>query len=1284
MGQTESLNSNSSISKKVDKDGSDSIQFTINDVPHIVHKNQTAYVSLNVYIRDVANLKGTKSMCLEGGCGACIVAAQIRNSDIISVNSCLVPVLLCDGWKITTIEGLGNKKSGYHTLQAALAGMNGSQCGYCSPGWVMSMYSVIQNEKIKMEEVENSFASNICRCTGYRPILDAFKSFAVDAPPTSKKIRDIEDMYNVSGCKKCTKKICNNSCEKMEIIDQSSFPRSLELKFHEVIFHKILDIKDIFKIFQKYPKASFILNGGNTGHGVYRTKNIQVCIDINDVQDLHRVVKDEKMLTLGANVSLSTAKSTFEKFMTDKNFSYLKQMAEHIDLVASIPIRNIGTIGGNLMMKNHHNEFPSDIFLIFETAGAKIHILDSPSLKNIITFVEFLKLKMHMKLMYSIELPALDEQYHYKSYKTMPRAQNAHAIINAGFLFKLDHNGQVLEKPNILFGGIKPEFLHASETEQFFIGKHLFNNNDLSNGLKLLYSELEPDYVLPDYKANFRKLLATCLFYKFVLSINSNAINSKLKSGGTLLQRGLSSGKQDFDTDRNIWPVNQPIPKIESLYQTSGEAEYVNDIPIKNNEVFCALTLAEAPGILERIHYQEALDINGVIAFYCAKDVPGKNAYINSVNQYFFLEEDELLFAENEVSYAGQPYGMIVAENQNVALYAASLVKIVYPNGPRQKPMITVHDVIASNDKTRMNCAVDWPAKEPAGTNVKHTFKGFYECGTQYHFTMESQSCVCEPVEDGINIHPATQWMDLIQASVATLLNLPMHSVNVKVRRLGGSYGAKISRSSQIACACALACHKLNRPARMILTIEDNMRALGKRTASFMEYEVSTDDSGKIQQMDVNYWGNVGASFNESHSMLTAHHFYNCYDFSTWSIKGFDVKTNLPGNTWCRAPGSTEGIATVEQIMDRIAKITKQDPINVRIINMNEEDKTALVPMIEELKKTSDYDNRVALVKEYNQNNRWKKKGISMVPMKYPLWIFGQYHSLVSIYARDGTVSITHAGIEMGQGIHTKVAQVAAHILGIDLKMINVKPSISWTTPNSFVTGGSLGSDALGYATLRACKILLERLQPIKDSLGGKPKWGELIMAAHNKNVDLCASFMFNAEQDVKNYPIYGVTVSEVEIDVLTGQHLISRVDILEDAGVSLSPEIDVGQVEGAFVMGIGFWTSEELIYDPETGGLTNYRTWNYKVPGAKDIPVDFRVSFRRNAPNPLGVLSSKTAGEPPLCMSCSIPLAIRQALDSARADAGNSDTWYQLDNQLSTEKILLSSLTKVEDLQLN
>jgi len=281
-----------------------------------------------------------------------------------------------------------------------------------------------------------------------------------------------------------------------------------------------------------------------------------------------------------------------------------------------------------------------------------------------------------------------------------------------------------------------------------------------------------------------------------------------------------------------------------------------------------------------------------------------------------------------------------------------------------------------------------------------------------------------------------------------------------------------------------------------------------------------------------------------------------------------------------------------------------------------------------------------------------------------------KYHCLISVFGGDGSVSVAHNGIEMGQGINTKVAQVVAFELGIDVSMVKIKAVTALTNPNGATTGGSAGSECNVLAALKACEILKDRLSPTREKLGKDATWQEIISAANSANVDLCARYMMEGKKDDYNgYSVWGVAVNEVEVDILTGEMFIVRADIVEDAGLSTSPQVDIGQVEGAFAMGLGLWTSEEIKHDPVTGELLTKNTWEYKPPAAKDIPQDFRVTLMPNARNPFGVLSSKATGEPALLLGISVLFAIWDALNSSRVDAGQSG-WWQLNGPATVEHI--------------
>ncbi|XP_058053764.1 xanthine dehydrogenase/oxidase-like [Anopheles bellator] len=1257
--------------------------FSINGKPYQINaKNFPVETSLNSFIRNHAHLTGTKFMCLEGGCGACVVnlsGVHPATSDAFSyaVNSCLFPVLACHGMDVTTVEGIGSKQNGYHATQKLLAHFNGTQCGFCSPGMVMNMYSLLEAKqgKITMEEIENSFGGNICRCTGYRPILDAFKSLAVDADPKLKaKCPDIEDLTKI--CPK-TGSACAGKCS---VAGKADPRKGLHLSFEDNReWHKVYTVGEIFAIFKTIGDRPYTLVGGNTAHGVYRrSEALEVFVDVNAVQEL-RVHSVGASLTIGAGTSLTELMELMtSSAKNNPHFSYLEHLVNHIDLIANVPVRNTGTIAGNLSIKNQHNEFPSDLYLILEAADAKLTILESEGKSVTVKPSEYATMNMAKKVLLNIVLPPLDPKvYVYRSFKIMPRAQNAHAYVNGAFLIKTE--GSKIVSSNVCFGGITPEFTHAKKTESFLRGKNLLSNDNVQGALKILSDELNPDWVLPDAAPEYRKNLALSLFYKFVLSIAPASIKREFKSGGSVLERPLSSGTQKFDTIKENWPLNQDIPKIEGLLQTSGEAKYANDLPAFPNELYAAFVQGSEPHAkILTIDPSEALAMPGVHAFYSAKDIPGDNNFMHFKG--FMGSHDEEIFASEKALYHGQPIGLVVADTFALANRASKLVKVQYEKTTvRRYP--TVKDVLQAKATERLH---EMPystlgAEHESAPEGAVKVKGRFEIGGQYHYTMETQTCVCIPIEDGMDVYSATQWIDFTQIAISKMLNVPENSLNLYVRRLGGGYGSKGTRATLIACAAALAAHKTQRPVRLVLTLEANMEAIGKRYGVVSDYQVDVEKDGKITKLHNEYVHDSGSCLNESMGHC-AQFFQNCYDNKAWKTVAKAAVTDSASNTWCRAPGTTEGIAMIETIMEHVAHATGQDPLDVRMVNMVKELK--MYELMPQFRADVEYDARRQTIEQFNRDNRWRKRGLAVTPMRYPLGYFGSIHALVSIYHTDGSVVITHGGIEMGQGMNTKVAQVAAYVLGIPVGKISIKPAANMTSPNAICTGGSMTSETVAFAVKKACEILVERMQPIRDELKDAP-WEKVVQNSYNKNVDLCATYMYKAS-DLEGYIIWGLACVELEIDVLTGNVQLRRVDILEDTGESLSPGIDVGQVEGAFIMGVGYYLTEALVYDPESGALLSNRTWTYKPPGAKDIPVDFRVRFLQNSSNPTGVLRSKATGEPAMNMTIAVLCALRNAILAARKDAGLPNEWVQIGAPCTPDQVYLMSGNSVEQFLLN
>lgn len=1255
---------------------SSKIQFTVNGLPFEVPLDIRSDTPLVTFLRNHAGLKGTKYMCKEGGCGACIVTLTRRHPNTkenvsFAINSCLTPLIACHGSAIITIEGVGNRVTGYSKVQAALAKFSGTQCGFCSPGMVMNMQSLLWSKKsVTMKDVEDSFGGNVCRCTGYRPILDAFKSLTSDAHKRlNDKLVDIEDLW-----KMCPKE--NGFVDTGTCCNKVNFPA--ENKLSDPAWYIPNSIEQLTDIFNSINDLNYILIAGNTARGVYKLETRSaVYINILHIPTLqeHSITNDQ--LILGGNMCLTEVMEVFSRVSTERpGLSHLKIVTDHLQLVANIPVRNVGTLAGNLMIKHEHPEFPSDIFLIFETLNAKIVTVSDGKEDSPMRVSEFLKKNMKKVVIKKIIIPFLSEEYSLRTFKVMPRAQNVYAYVNAGFLFKFDKHFKVTEKPNIVYGGVSSTFVHADKTETYFIGKNLLDEKIFKAGISILAQEINPHEKGFNGSASYRKKLALNLFYKYVLRLDPGKIGSVYRSGGESLCRSLSGGSQSFETNKEKWPITKPLNKIESIIQCSGEAEYTNDIPESFGQLYGALVLAEqANALITNIDPSPALALKGVIAFYTAKDIPGKNVFLAKKDE--LVPADEELFCSGRVLYGGQPVGIIVAKTEDQAESAARKVVITYKTGDQLA--LTVKDLLHQGKTSRIST---YKTIQPSGTvevgKRYHKITGEIELRPQFHFSLEPQTCVCIPMEDGLHIYSATQWITSVQESVARVLNIPENSINMEVRRLGGGFGSKITRAGLVASACALAANKLNKPVKCALDIETNMKAIGKRNGAYSKYEVAFDDTGLIKSLKVWLYDDMGCSINDPGIMIVEPGIRNCYKSSEWEIHLKTGITDTPGSSWMRGPGTIEGMATIEEIMEHIGYTLKIDPVEVRLRNIG--DYPLMKNIISSILETSNYHKRKKDIELFNESNRWQKRGIAFLPMRFHIEYFFTLNAMVTIFADDGTVSLTHGGIEMGQGVNTKAVQTCAATLGIGTDKIKVKPSSIRTSPNSHLSGASITSDCVVHSTQKCCEILNERLKEIKEKMPNA-SWKEIIAAAHEEEINLSVSYLNKLKDgELKDYDVEATAITEVEVDILTGQYQILRADILEDAGESLNPEIDVGQIEGGYVMGLGYFLTEKIEMDPITGVTSTNNTSSYWVPGPKDIPIDFRVSLLNNSLNPKGAARSKATGEPPICLALSAFFALRNAVIAARKDI-NLEKWLPFCHPFSVEEICLAAKTEEKHL---
>eukprot|EP00795_Rhopilema_esculentum_P002081 gene2081-17651_t len=1235
--------------------------------------NGTEYVVINPepnlyltdWLRDKVFLKGVKKLCNEGGCGICIVAISkddpiAHPQSIVAVNSCLQPVISLDGYHIITVEALGSKRKGFHKIQERFSEYFASQCGFCTPGIVMNGFSYLANDLNgrSKEDIEKTLDGNICRCTGYRPILDAMKSF-------SKDIADIEDFHKI--------KCCIKNCVKPK-------PKIVDLSLEKVSNNRWYSpecLDDLFATRRKINGNPVKLTAGNTGIGVFKNEGpFATYVSLRKVKEMKEIKKSDNEIEIGAGVTLSELIIFLKKSYPDS--SAFAAVVQHLEKIASIPVRNVGTWAGNLMLINRHKYFPSDVFVVFSAIGANLQITDSSGSTTIIGMEEFFVTDMSFKskkesmlldyfdessmyvinIIVSATLPVLENHEVFQTFKIMPRKQNSYGYVNAGFYAAFDKSNMLFtEKPRLVFGGVGLAMVRATELENFLDGKRAVNEV-FTDAVKLLQKCLEanPEDKLVGF--DYCKNVAINLFYKFWLFLRKETVPKRLLNAIESLVPTVSSGTQSFHVSEDeTSSIHKPYARIEGKIQASGENQYVGDIPAFENEAYAAYVLSTVgSATLDMIDVTEAKNHPGFVAFISAKDVPGVNSWRYGVEE---------IFPTKEISYYGQPIALVVATSQRNAEIIAKMVKVKYSNV--KKPVTTLEEAI----EKELFYPIRFPDikvgnTETAFAECDHVLEGEAKCGSQHHFYIEPQTCLVVPYDIGYKVYSATQCSKLVQECVSGALGMKASSIDVHVPRIGGGFGGKFEYPAKIASAVAVAAHSLNRPVRMIMSLSDNLSLVGKRAPFIGKYKVGFSKEGVLQACDVTLFNDCG-SLNTNHDCFYA--------------------SNHVAN------GHFQGIFICESIIEHVASFLGKENSDVikeqnfykngQIANNGIEVSNCLLNNIwNDMKIMSNYEERREKIDQFNKDNRWKKRGISMMPLKYDTaYATFNFTTMVSIYYADGTVAVSVGGIEMGQGMNSRVCQVVATQLQIPMDLITIKHHSTITAPNSYETGASISSEINCMAVKKCCEILKNRIQPLKEKYA-EASWQELIQECAKERVDLSAQYMYYAPEKKKfAYSSYGASCSEVEIDVLTGEHWILRSDVIYDCGESINPRLDIGQVEGAFVMGIGYWFTEKVAYDKESGEQLTTSTWNYKPPMSQDIPKDFRVKLNHDVVNPIGYIRSKAVGEPGICLATSCLLAARKAIEAARSELGHSQKYLQVDGPATVDKIQSSCQVQVRDL---
>ncbi|GAV02732.1 hypothetical protein RvY_13260-2 [Ramazzottius varieornatus] len=1144
------------------------ITVTINGVKYNV-PTTFSEVSLATYVRRHLHLTGTKLMCREGGCGICTVhvAHPDASGQIVqrSINSCLCPILSCDGWEVTTVEGIGSQEKP-HPVQQALTDHYGTQCGFCTPGWIMTMYSLLQNSSgrsLTKQQIENNMDGNYCRCTGYRPILDAFKTFAQDGVNANAAVCDLEDV----GSKTCktTGGPCHGKCADFRAGSPYVAALAMEAAMIAPPWYKPTTLDELYKKAEELAGKNVYYVVGHTGKGVYNDYPYDAYVDLKGIAALSGVTKTDKVLTIAANTPLTDVISTFNQTASTSGFKYLTTLAAIISKTAHTSVRNAGSWAGNLALKNQHHDFPSDTYTAFTMAGTQLMI--GPENK-LYSMEDFLTFDLKGKFILQAHFPTYSDDYVFRTYKIMPRATNAHALVEAGFRAKLDkgQQGQVVitERPALIFANINDEFVHAKATEDFLTGKNIADPQLLKGALTTLQNEVQPKEDPAEASVEYRRSLAVSLFYKFALELVGDLADARYKTAVGSLVRPVSSGSQSFETKQENWPITQAIPKLESMVQCTGEAKYISDIETEGILRAAFVLTTQANASIYRLDATAAMALPGVLRVITASDVPGKNV-IGTPGRTPIMGEE--ILATTQSYYAGQPVAIVVAVSREMAEEGAKLVKVEYFNV--QTPILTCLDAINSNSfhETKMK-DINVGDAEVAVKNAAVSVEGSFEMGAQQHFHTETMVTVCYPTEDGMNVEAGTQFIDGTQSAIAQACGLGKNKINVTVKRNGGGFGAKGSRINIVAAAVGIAAFVMKRPVKMHQSLWDNFKLIGRRLPYLIKYKAGTDAAGKLAGIVLDVYGDCG--YQPSASVIVnglPNWIDNIYFSPAWKVRLHACKTNTPPNTHCRAPGSTEGIYMTEYVLQHLAYASGKNPVDLKRQNFLKNGDNLLEgatikdcnigPLTEQLMSSASYNDRAVAVDQFNKDNRWRKRGISVVPMRFAVhWRNGNYNCLVAIFHEGGTIAVTHGGIELGQGINTKVVQVIAYELGVEMSRIQVQPTMAITNANARGTYGSISTELVCLSAIECCRQLNDRLKPVKDA-NPNVKWEDLIETCYKQGIDLSARTWTNPKpEEPLVYNTYCAMCTEVEVDILTGESHVLRLDCLYDCGESISPYI--------------------------------------------------------------------------------------------------------------------------------
>jgi len=1208
-------------------------------------KDCSTNLTLLQYLRR-RGLIGSKEGCAEGDCGACTVVLidtdANGNHSFRGVNSCLIPLPIVAGRKVVSVEGVASTDQ-LHPVQQAMVNRHGSQCGYCTPGFIMSLFEAYHRSDLRSAwQVDDQLCGNLCRCTGYRPIRDAaFECLA------KRNLADVQAKATTSG----------GSRTGLVPIGYQTLTET---------FWRPGTLSELLELLSTYPDAQLV--AGATELGLKITKLFQsfpTLISVENVAELTVLESDLAKWRVGAAVTLTQ--------VWDALGTEFPALASMFRWFGSRQIRNRATLGGNLATASPIGDsapvlLALDASLVLESVdGSRIVPLNE-------FFLGYRKTGLRPgEIIREILIPrgqsAVGTSREFtRFYKVSRRREMDISTVSGSFRVRLDASGKV-DLARVVYGGVAPTPVRASDVEAALVGGE-WNRGTITEISQILARRFAP---ISDVRgsADYRAALVVELMEKFF---------------------------EDTQTDQ-VEPVSSlpvaplvanPAPAHESARKhVSGAAYYTDDAGPSFGRLDVWPICSERAHARFRIR-RRPVDVPGVRAILFAHDIPG-------VNEIGTVRHDEPLLACDTVLYHGQLIGLVVGETEAACRAAAKAVEIEYEELP---PILTVEEAIAANSFHTEPNFIRRGNVDRALPEATHRFQGEFRVGGQDHFYLETQAATAVPGEDAsMLVTSSTQHPSEIQHMVSHILGTKAHQVVIESPRMGGGFGGKETQAAINACLAALAAKHSGQPVRVRWNRDQDMMITGKRHPFFARFEVGYESDGRIVGVRAALVSDGGWSLDLSTAVTdrALFHLDNAYYFPNVEFSGRVARTNVCSNTAFRGFGGPQGMLVIEEIMDRVARSLGLPPEVVRQRNLyhgrgetnttpygQEIEDNRIETIWEQLLRSSEFQRRREEISTWNSAHPRRKRGLALTPVKFGISFtathFNQAGALVLIY-QDGTVQVNHGGTEMGQGIHTNMQAIAARELGLSFDRIRVMATRTDKVPNTSATAASSGTDLNGAAVKNACQELMVRLRPVAAELltqrfhssvladtvefvsnyvfpastpENRLSFTEVVSAAYSQRISLSVTGFYRTPGIHYNraagrgkpfhYFAVGAAVSEVELDGHTGMMQLLRVDILHDVGESINAAINQGQIEGGFVQGLGWLTVEELVWD-EKGRLLTHSPDTYKIPAIGDIPLDLRVEFLAHATQPNNIYGTKAVGEPPLMLAISVREAIRDAV---------------------------------------